>query len=574
MSENLCLLRFSQSSALPSAAERFREAWPSLHADDAVLTHDDGKETLDMPPFDSRSSTSREGHDRLPSAHERWQEAVNAGAPHAQNARGPNPPVERKQQHFPEGHRHVPLKRAELVNRDNIQFALDEGCGCKNKCLAWWRYETVLPFREEIAKRKELERNTYVCQLLDKYCHTRKSGYHGYRLPSKPNATAPLHSLCRAAILSILGICSGKLTHCIHLDQVGIAVEAHGNSASREPKLAVQCASWWAVYDKEFCETMSSADHYTPTSEPDAERYEEFKADQESLGWEVPSITLFLKVKAEKFAHIKSAPPNLLAHCDVCQKLSLRFKRAQTVDEKLAALEERREHHNLALREKQKAQEQYRLSNNHPSEIAYMLADYSTRFSLPLFRDSPQELHFGSCIRLQIFGTTTAANGAKTVWLHLPSFEKGPGAIGTFIWHEVVRMKTESNHPSECVAVAELLNRLGFRFPREAACSSARQRWWREQEPLAIRHCPLVYSAMLVRRGGAAHADSRPHSRRSRRCVWRLSHCSVPTRSAFTVRPSAMLTVAHCRVDFHTRRRCCCRSRPLQRHNTADAGGC
>lgn len=48
-------------------------------------------------------------------------------------------------------------------------------------------------------------------------------------------------------------------------------------------------------------------------------------------------------------------------------------------------------------------------------------------------------------------GTTETCTQERTMWIHLPSFEKGPDAIGTFLWHEVVKLKTSGLPGAELV---------------------------------------------------------------------------------------------------------------------------
>lgn len=57
---------------------------------------------------------------------------------------------------------------------------------------------------------------------------------------------------------------------------------------------------------------------------------------------------------------------------------------------------------------------------------------------------------------MQIAGTTNAATGWRTLWIHLPRFEKGPNAVGTYLFHEVLRIKS-SDHPGLPTADLALL---------------------------------------------------------------------------------------------------------------------
>lgn len=286
-------LCFSQKRDLPSAKERFLEA-SLLFPTPAVAP--------EPVPVEAAHST-------LPSAQERWQEASAEVVAKLDRDSGPHPAHEQKRLHFPEGERHKNVKPAQTTNEDGIKFVKARGCGCAKNCLAAWLVDDIQEWRKEVMEKHKTEaaRNLFIVDLLARYCPTRKSGYHAYQLPKTPTAVdSQLFHLCRAAFLDILGVSSGKLTHSIHLDQFRAESDLHGNTAAREAKEVLQCASWWTLYDREFCEIVDDKTHHTPTSEPDEERYEEFKADQEALGWDVPSLSLFLRVKREQFSQCGS----------------------------------------------------------------------------------------------------------------------------------------------------------------------------------------------------------------------------------------------------------------------------
>lgn len=62
-------------------------------------------------------------------------------------------------------------------------------------------------------------------------------------------------------------------------------------------------------------------------------------------------------------------------------------------------------------------------------------------------------------MRLQLAGTINVAMGTKTLWAHLPRFQKGPNAVGTFIFLEALFIKL-SSHLGRCFDVVTFCVRL------------------------------------------------------------------------------------------------------------------
>jgi hypothetical protein len=77
-----------------------------------------------------------------------------------------------------------------------------------------------------------------------------------------------------------------------------------------------------------------------------------------------------------------------------------------------------------------------------------------------------QRRHF---LKVQLAGTTDGTTGERTLWFHLPSFEKGPNAIGSFLWHEVVKLKTSGGPGKLHFAVFPTAQPVRHRLPRSPA---------------------------------------------------------------------------------------------------------
>lgn len=203
----------------------------------------------------------------LSPGHERWLEAAANGAQLAEQQRGPHA-SEAKRVNFTEGHRHAPVKPAELVNVDSVTGALSTIC-CQQRCLAAWLVEDALVFRREIAKRNEAERLSYLLYILT-LSPKSALGYHSYKLQTAQRT----FSVCRRALLAILGVSSGKLDHASHLEKLGLhSAPPHGNVDRREDKLSALCESWWRLYIAEYCDQISAKKVLTPSSETFHDEY-------------------------------------------------------------------------------------------------------------------------------------------------------------------------------------------------------------------------------------------------------------------------------------------------------------
>jgi hypothetical protein len=58
-----------------------------------------------------------------------------------------------------------------------------------------------------------------------------------------------------------------------------------------------------------------------------------------------------------------------------------------------------------------------------------------------------QQLARSQFLPVQVAGSINASTKQRVLWLHLKSFPKGPSAICTYLWFEVLRLK-QSDHPA------------------------------------------------------------------------------------------------------------------------------
>lgn len=315
--------------------------------------------------------------------------------------------------HWTEGHRHIPVKPAELVNEANIADCLSINC-CQKRCLGSWPVADALVFRREIARRNEAERLSYLLIILSMSPKS-TSGYHAYQLQT----VAHTYSVCRRALLAILGISSGKLDHAVHLEKMGMhSVSPPGNIERRDDKLAAQCESWWKQYSAEFCDRISAKKVLTPASETFHDEYLEFALEQQALGVAVPSEALFNSVRLKLLPEIRHPEHTELATCDKCDQHVLRLKTVQTTEEKLAVLADKHAHLGIAHREREHMQENMRFSLHHPGELLMVFADYSSALKLPHFRRTPT-VHFLACgagLNVCAGFTTLAHASPSNVW--------------------------------------------------------------------------------------------------------------------------------------------------------------
>lgn len=377
----------SSFHALPSPAERFRQAWRT-----------------------PESATVHASMLALPSPQERWAEQQTL----ARKAHGPHPPEEASHAPCNEGHRHVPVKPVELVNEDNIAESLSSPC-CQKRCLTSWLVEDVLVFRRQIAKRNEAERLSYLLTILS-LSPKSASGYHAYQLQT----AACTYSVCRKALLAVLGISSGKLDHALHLEKLGLhSPPPHGNVERRDDELATQCESWWRQYSADLCDQISAKKVLTPASETFHDEYMEFALEQKVLGVAVPSEALFNSVRLKLVPKIQHPAHTELATCDKCDQHVLRLKTVQTADEKLAVLADKHAHLRIAHREREHMQENMRFALRHPAELLMVFADYSSSLKLPHFRRTPTVDVLARAAGLTVCaGIATAASASSSNLWH------------------------------------------------------------------------------------------------------------------------------------------------------------